>query len=240
MADKDLYKSISTTRLSEQVSEQIESLIISGQLKQGDRLPPERELSERFGVSRTVIREAVRALQEKGLLEIRSGVGTFVHNGMSEIMRQSLGRMVSIDKKRGMTNLMQVREILEPEIASIAAEKATPTDVNAMQVAIDTMESSIDDVETFITGDQDFHLALARATQNQLIVELIDSVVELLGEQRRQIFLAGVNGPSRGQKHHRRILAAVKAHDKEQARRCMIEHLIQIRDDSRLYNELLG
>jgi len=236
MTTKDIYKALNSTRLSEQVVSQIESLIIDGQLKQGDRLPAERELSERLGVSRTVIREAVRSLQEKGLVEIRAGVGTFVHDGMGDIMRQSLGRMVLINKQQGLENLMQMREILEPEIAAIAAENATQADIDAMQAAINQMDDSLQGVEAYIAADHDFHLALAQATKNQLIVNLIDSIVVSLSEQRREIFLAGVDGPVRGQKYHYRILKAVIHGDRELARRQMIAHLLQIREDSTEYD----
>lgn len=231
---EELYKSLNSVHLYAQVVEQIETLIFTGQLEPGDRLPAERELGERFGVSRTVIREAVRSLQEKGLVEIKPGVGTFIHDGMSNNMRRSLERMVMIDKQNGLGNLMQVREILEPEIAMIAAEKATHADIAAMQTAVDKMEASMEDAETFITADHEFHLTLARATKNQVIVNLIDSVVDLLIKQRRHIVTATVDGPKRGQEYHIRILQAVKAHDQEQARQAMIDHLGQIREDSTL------
>jgi GntR family transcriptional repressor for pyruvate dehydrogenase complex len=232
MEKKDLYKSLNSLPLYEQVVGQIETRIVEGRLKTGDRLPAERELSENFGVSRTVIREAVKSLQEKGLVEIRPGVGTFVHDGTNEIIRQSLGRMVLIDQIQGLANLMQVREILEPEIAAIAAERATQENIDAMQAAITRMDEWMNDVETFITADHEFHLALARATQNNLIVNLIDSIVDSLSEQRRQIFLSSAGGPERGQKHHIRILGAIKNKDRELARRFMIAHLLQVREDS--------
>jgi GntR family transcriptional repressor for pyruvate dehydrogenase complex len=226
------YESLNPTKLYTQVVERIEKLIIDGHLKPGDRLPAERELSERFGVSRVVVREAVKALQEKGLVEIRPGVGTFVHDSMSEIMQQSLARMVRIDQQNGLENLTQVREIFEPEIAAIAAEKATLADIRAMKTAITTMDDAMDDVDAFITADHEFHLALAKATQNKLIVDLIGSIVNLLAEQRRLIFLAGTGGPQRGQQHHRTILQAVMDGDKQAARDLMVLHLQQVRADS--------
>jgi GntR family transcriptional repressor for pyruvate dehydrogenase complex len=227
-----MFESLNQARLYEQVVGQIEKLIFGGQLKAGDRLPAERELSDKFGVSRTVIREAVKALQEKGLVEIRPGVGTFIHNGTADIMRQSLGRMIMIDKARGLENLTQVREIFEPEIAAIAADKASSEDITAMQNAIARMDESMNDVQRYTVADHDFHLALARASQNAVVIDLIDSIVDLLTEQRKHIFLAGTGGPERGQYHHKRILQAVQRQDVEAARRCMIEHLQQVRVDS--------
>lgn len=227
-----MFEPFHQSRLYEQVVERIEKLIFDGQLKPGDRLPAERELSEQFAVSRTVIREAVKSLQEKGLVEIRPGIGTFIHNGMSHNIRQSLGRMVMIDKRHGLDNLTQVREIFEPEIAAIAAENATPEDIQALQAAISIMDEAMDDVDRYIIADHEFHLALARATKNVLIVDLIDSIVDLLREQRRHIFLAGSGGPRRGQQHHKRILEAVLNHDRAAARQHMMFHLQQVREDT--------
>ena len=229
---RSMFEPFNQTRLYEQVVERVEQLVFDGHLNPGDRLPSERELSEKFGVSRTVIREAVKALQEKGLVEIRPGVGTFVHDGMANIMRQSLGRMVMKDKRHGLENLTQVREIFEPEIAGIAAEHAGPEDISAMQEAIVAMDAAMADIDAYITADQAFHRALARATQNALIVDLIDSIVDLLAEQRRHIFLAGTGGAQRGQQHHKRILQAIIAGDKQAARIAMGEHLQQVRDDT--------
>lgn len=234
----DLYKSLSTTPLYEQVAEQLETLIVEGQLKQGERLPAERELSERFGVSRTVIREAVKSLQEKGLVEIRPGVGTFVHNSTDTIMRQSLGRLVMIDQVQGLANLMQVREILEPEIAAIAAEQASADDLKTMQATIERMDASIHDMEAFIAADHQFHLTLARATKNILLVNLMDSVVDLLNEQRRKMFRAGADSPRRGQEHHIRILKAIQNRERDLARQMMIAHLRQIREDTEAIHDV--
>ena len=227
-----MFESLHQTKLYEQVADRIEMLILDGQIKSGDRLPSERELSEQFSVSRTVIREAIKALQEKGLVEIRPGVGTFAHDGMADIMRQSLGRMIVFDKRRGLDNLTQVREIFEPEIAALAAENATSADIQAMQTAINTMDDSMKEVDDYIVADQAFHLALAKATQNTLIVDLIDSIVDLLAEQRRYIFHASNGGPERGQQHHKRILQAIVDRDREAARELMTQHLKQVRTDT--------
>ena len=132
----------------------------------------------------------------------------------------------------GLDNLTQVREIFEPEIAAIAAEHAGEEDIDAMQAAITAMDASMQDIDSYIIADQAFHRALARATQNSLIVDLIDSIVDLLAEQRRHIFLAGTGGAQRGQQHHKRILEAIVARDKKAARIAMGEHLQQVRADT--------
>ncbi len=226
-----MYQPIQSERLYEQIVEQIESRILAGDLKVGDQLPPERELAEQFAVSRTAVREAIKALREKGLVEIRLGRGTFVVQGGSGIVRHSLGLLMKNDPARGSLNLVEVREILEPEIAALAATRITDEYISAMQKAVETMDHALDNVEVFVEADLDFHLALAEATQNPIIPALIDSIIELLREQRKRIALTE-GGLHRGQYHHKRILEAVMQHDPQAARKAMQDHLRQIRKDS--------
>jgi GntR family transcriptional repressor for pyruvate dehydrogenase complex len=116
-----MYFPIQSERLYEQIVGQIEQLIEAGDLKVGDRLPSERELAEQFAVSRTAVREAVKALRQKGLVEIRPGRGTFITNGTSNSVRSSLDMLIKMGVTKGSGNLVEVREILEPEIAALAA-----------------------------------------------------------------------------------------------------------------------
>src|SRR5260221_8104688 len=106
-----MYQAIQSERLYEKIVEQIEQRILAGELKVGDQLPSERELGDQFQVSRTAVREAVKALREKGLLEVRPGRGTFVTNGTSRAARNSLGLMMRIDQAEGSRDLVEVREI---------------------------------------------------------------------------------------------------------------------------------
>jgi GntR family transcriptional regulator, transcriptional repressor for pyruvate dehydrogenase complex len=225
------YEAIQSERLYEKIVGQIESRIMAGELKLGDHLPSERELAEQFRVSRTAVREAVKTLAEKGLVQVRPGRGTFITNSTSEAVRHSLGLLLKIGQPEGSRHLVEVREIFEPEIAALAALRASDEQIAAMREAVGTMDAALDDGETFIEGDLDFHLALAEASQNALIPALIDSIVDLLREQRMAIFrVAG--GPQRGQNHHKRILEAVSRHDPESARAAMRAHLRQVRDDT--------
>lgn len=225
------YEAIQSERLYEKIVDQIEGRILAGELKPGDHLPPERELAEQFRVSRTAVREAVKTLAEKGLVQVRPGRGTFVTNDTSEAVRHSLGRMLKIGQPEGARHLVEVREIFEPETAALAAVRASDEQITALGEAVTMMDSALDDGETFIEGDLDFHLTLAEASQNALIPILIDSIVDLLREQRMAIFLVA-GGPQRGQYHHRRILEAVIRHDPDAAREAMRAHLRQVREDA--------
>lgn len=227
-----MYLPIQSERLYERIVSQIEQRIEAGDLKVGDQLPSERELAEQFAVSRTAVREAVKALRQKGLVEIRPGRGTFITNGTSDTIRNSLGMLMKIGATKGSSSLVEVREILEPEIAALAATRITDEYVNAMQDAVDIMETALDDVDVFVEADLDFHLALAEGTQNPVIPILMDSIIDLLREQRKRIGLTK-GGLQRGQVHHKKILDAVKHRDAKTARQAMQNHLKQVRKDSK-------
>lgn len=231
-SDSALYKTVKMSRLYEQIVQQIEESIRKGALKPGDQLPPERELAERFGVSRTAVREAVKTLREKGLVEAYSGRGTFITDGTSQAIRQSLDLMLKIGQPESLAPLVEVREILEPEIAALAATRIEEQHLATMRDAITTMDLARQDPEAYIEADLDFHLSLAEAAANPLILSLIDSIVGVLREQRMRIFQVD-GGPDRGQFHHKRILEAVEQRNPEKARAAMRAHLRQVREDSR-------
>src|ERR1700722_15171636 len=226
-----VYKLVRTSRLYEQIVQQIEDSILKGTLKAGDQLPAERDLAQRFGVSRTAVREAVKALREKGLVEAYSGRGTFITDGTSQAMRQSLDLVAKIGQPEGSTHLAEVRAILEPEIAALAAIRAQESDLATMRDAVAIMDHAGQDPDAYIEADLDFHLALAEGAANPLILSLIDSIVGLLREQRLRIFKVP-GGPERGQVHHKRILDAMERRDAADARSAMKAHLQQVRDDS--------
>src|SRR6266852_1896818 len=230
---KPVYKLVRTSRLYEQIVQQIEESIVKGDLKPGDQLPAERELAQRFGVSRTAVREAVKALREKGLVEAYSGRGTFITDGTSQAVRQSLDLMVKIGQPEGSQYLAELRAILEPEIAALAAARAQESDLATMREAVAVMDRAGRDPDAYIEADLDFHLSLAEAAANPLILSLIDSIVGLLREQRMKIFKVS-GGPERGQVHHKRILEAMERRDPERAREAMKAHLEQVREDSQV------
>ena len=223
---------LQSVKVFERVAEQIEKRILEGELHKGDRLPTERELAEQFQVSRTAVREAMKSLAQKGLINMRPGRGTIVIDGASEALQNSIGLMMKLKlgEVGGSDNLVEFRVILETEIAALAAARATEKELSAMREAIRVMDDSLNDADAFISADNIFHEALAQATQNALILILINSIVLLLSEQRKQIFeIEG--GPQRGQIHHRRILESVVRRDPEAARAAMRSHLQQVRED---------
>src|SRR5258708_4469808 len=227
-----MYTPIQSVRVFEQVAEQIEKRILDGELRSGDRLPTERHLAEQFHVSRTAVREAMKILAQKGLVGVRGGRGTIVIDGANGAMQDSIDLVMKlrVGEVGGSNNLVEVREILEIEIAALAAARATEKEIAAMREAVKIMDESLDDADAFIAADNRFHEALAQATQNTLIFILVNSIVNLLSEQRKQIFDVE-GGPQRGQIHHKRILESVIRRDPQAARDTMRSHLRQIRED---------
>lgn len=222
-----MYRSVQMSRVYQQIVEQIEESIVNGKLNPGDQLPSERELAQQFGASRTAVREAVKALHERGRLETYAGRGTFVTDATSHGIRESLDQ---ITKVGGTAHLSLLLVMLEPEIAALAATQCTEQHVAAMREALNVMEDSFDDPEACIDADLDFHLTLAEAVGNPVILALIDSIVDVLREKRMLVFQVR-GGVERARLHHTRILEAIEAHDPTKAREAMRAHLRQVRDE---------
>src|SRR5215831_17511801 len=135
-----MYKIIQNSRLYEQIVKQIEESLEKGNLKAGDQLPAERDLALQFGVSRTAVREAMKALREKGLIEAYPGRGTFITSETSNSIRLTFDRLIRADHQEGTSHLVEVREILEPEIAALAAARANQENLEQLQESIGIMD----------------------------------------------------------------------------------------------------
>lgn len=229
---------VSREGLSEQVVEQLQDLILDKQLRSGNRLPGERELCEQFGVSRTVIREATKALAQRGLLVIEPGRGTFVTLPAERDVARSIAFFVRA-RDVSFANLVEVRRALEPEIAELAAARATEAHVRRLQECIDVMDRSLTDPEAYVVADQEFHSVLAEATGNDIFIAITGVIVNLAQSARRLMF-AVPEAPKRGQAYHRKILACIAAGDGSCARTMMLEHLCQVEEDIRAAADFSG
>jgi GntR family transcriptional regulator, transcriptional repressor for pyruvate dehydrogenase complex len=215
---------IRSATLSEKVVATITKSIMDGTLVPGERLVSERELGEQFGVSRTVIREAVRSLVAGGLVEARSGRGLQVAEpkpeAVSRAMAMFLHRNAMIDYPR----VHEVRKALEIDMAGYAAERAETADVERLTELNDQLAGAGDDVESAAQLDVAFHRAIAESTQNELFPVLLDAIGPILLEVRNQAFAApDLRGYAL--EAHREILAGIAAGDPEQARDAMRRHL---------------
>ena len=211
-------------RLSDKVTQAIIETIASNRLKPGDVLPPERELGKQFGVSRTVIREAIRALHAKGLLEVRSGSGVRIVAVDAKTVRESMRHFVK-GSMLEYAKVDEVRRVLEVAAAGIAAERATPEDIERIDATLAEMGESVDDLKTSIEVDLAFHRAVAAATHNELFLVLHDSMGEMLSEVRRRNLSRGRNERRLVVGMHQRIRDAIAAHDPPAAQQAMRDHL---------------
>jgi GntR family transcriptional repressor for pyruvate dehydrogenase complex len=209
-------------RLSDKVADMMLETILSRKLHVGDKLPSERELGEQFGVSRTVVREAVRALVAKGVIEVRSGSGLRVAAVDAAAVRESMslylrGRALDFEK------VHEVRALLEVHIAGVAAERATDQDLERMRAADERMRQQSKHVDAAALDDLEFHRAIARATQNDLYLLLLDSIGSALIDIRRENLGSGSTPMTLGQ--HGAVLDRITARDPAGARAAMAAHL---------------
>jgi len=209
--------------------------VLSGDVKPGDRLPPERELVARLGVSRTVVREALNALESRGLIEITQGRGAVVTNDNTSAVREALGLLLR-GRSQTLWHLLEVRKILEVEIAGFAAGRAAPEDVDDMRSALEKMRAKIDVPGGFVDADLEFYALLARTTRNPVLLATIEPIGELLRASRR---VTGSNPANarRALDEHESILERVEARDHEGARREMRAHLMAAERDVRATTE---
>ncbi len=213
--------------LAQRVEQELERLILESRLGPGDRLPSERELASQFGVSRTVVREAVRALAAKHLVDVAVGRGTVVRAPTPESAGESMRLLLMMQAgDAGVDKVSEVRHTIENEIAYLAAARRTDADLLDLEKILDEMREHVDAPEVYINSDVEFHAVLARATQNELFVIVLDSLVEIMIEVR--LLTLRVPGIARLALHyHERILEAVRAGDPDAARAIMDEHMDQ-------------
>lgn len=215
---------VAHTPAHEEVARQLRGLMQQGALGPGDRLPPERELAKRFGVSRSTIRQALFVLQTIGLIESRVGYGTFTRKDpvglnvtdLASALRAAQGSLI---------DQLELRRLIEPQVASLAAERATGSELNELDKYIAEQESHVSD-SLFIEADSAFHLTIARATDNMLLVKMVEGIHELLQESRQRSWRAG--GGTRPLGEHRKICEAIRKHESQAAQTAMTHHILNV------------
>ncbi len=218
-----MFKPIKTTRIYEKIVDEIKDLIDKGTLKWGDQLPTERELSETFKVSRTCVREAFRVLESQGFLESRPGNGTYVTNNAIDSLVQPLASFI-LKEKDYQIELFEMRQLLESQLAYLAAERATPENMAKMEKILKSQEEQIANGETELDSDSDFHHALAEAANNRILLHVINTTIVFLAESRES-YLLGEERAKKSLDHHKKIFSAIQKGDGELAAEAMREHI---------------
>ncbi len=221
-----MLKAIRKIRIHEEVVTQIHDLIREGRFKAGDQLPSERELAETFKVSRTSVREALRALETQGLTISRTGMGNFVADLPVESIVAPLAKLL-IEEKTALVDIFELRRLIEPHIAALAAERATVTDIDRLKKLLGAQTQQIQRGETGVDADTQFHFAIGKATQNHALEKLVSGLMDVLSHSREESLqtaerrLASVES-------HRAIVAAIEAHNEDGAREAMLRHIEQV------------
>lgn len=225
------FQALRREKLSEQISRQLLAAITSDYYREGDRLPPERDLADMFQASRVAVREALMTLAAKGILTVEQGRGSTV-NPRAQWNVLDAGLFMLQNGELAFDQLNEARQILEPEMAALAAVHATPEQLQAMAACI--THPVPDSVDQHVEYDTSFHLAIAQATHNTVLLILMSSITDLLRESRRRTFQ--VKGElERAWECHREVYAAIAAHDPARAREAMAEHMQQVRQATDRY-----
>ncbi|HEU5319330.1 MAG TPA: FCD domain-containing protein [Methylomirabilota bacterium] len=210
--------------------EHIEHAAYGGLLKPGDRLPTERELAARLGVSRACVREAVRALELRGLVEVRRGVkgGQFITKLNSRVLARELGVLFRLHRM-AVADFAETRLIIEPEVARLAALRATAADLHALQEVLDARAAAAAAGKPLHTLDVAFHRRVAEAAGNPLQTFLIHTLMDLESDVIRSGHALGVEEQAQVGLAHRQLFAALAARDSHRAHSLMRAHLSDLR-----------
>lgn len=206
------------------VIDRIIASVMGGRLKPGDHMPSIEALAQQFAVGRTSVREALVALELVGIVELRHGGGTFVRADVSGFFLKPLSWSALLDQSK-IAALAETRRCMESELAAMAAQRATPEEVREIERQLLAMEAVCHQPEEYVKIDPQFHLAVWRAAGNEVMLNMLASILDLL---RRVIAAAVSNAPASieaGLVNHRQIFEAIAARDPEGARFSMRRHL---------------
>jgi GntR family transcriptional repressor for pyruvate dehydrogenase complex len=212
-------------QVTELVTRYVRGLILAGELRPGQRLPPERELVTEIGVSRTSVRAGLRSLAAKGVLLTKHGAGTFIAEGPPVLDSEPLSFLAAL---HGFTphEMFEARRTLEVGVAGLAASHATGDQLLAIAEEVTGMFASLEDPQTFLVHDIRFHRAVAAASGNPILVSLVQMVSVIFYELCRRT--ADHTGDQRPvAEMHRAMYQAIRARDSSRAQRLMCDHLLQ-------------
>lgn len=231
MGKRDLFTSLKPRRLSDGAVDQVVALVRSGALAPGAKLPPERDLVVRLGVSRNSLREAVRILETMGILRVVPGRGTWVREDVNQRAMQPVTSWLPVHS-RDASDLLEMRETLEVKAAALAAERGTDEDLALISSCLDRLHSAVEagDAESVIAADACFHEAVGAASGNRILAESLLSLNNLQVETRRVV----VSLPGRLRRmipEHHAVARAILARDAEAAAKAMFAHVRRVAEE---------
>jgi len=228
VGDTLVVRHVRKTRVYHEIVDQIRELIAAGQIKPGDRLPPERELAELFKASRNSVRDAIRVLEQMGLTESRQGDGTYVRTVSVEELAEPLALML-LQSRQQMRELWEVRRVFEPAIAEFAASRITDEELGELDTILQAQRDKMETGAIALEEDTAFHYGIAEAARNAVMLRALDTLVDLLRESRERA-LQRNHPPAQSLSGHVRIVAALRRRDAAGARAEMLRHLREMEE----------
>jgi GntR family transcriptional repressor for pyruvate dehydrogenase complex len=222
-----IFKPIKPKKISTQIAEQIRSSILAGEFSPGDKLPPERELAEMFGVSRPSVREALNILTSSGLVMSYQGGGTVVKSLVEISTGSPLAELIKGENARAL-DVIEVRKCIEAWTSYYAAQRALPEDLRKMEQILAEMESNLAGLKSSQDLDANFHIIIAQATHNVVWLHLMQSIFDAMKEFQRGVWRAVYITEEDHRTlflHHKAVFEAVRDRDAERARAAMLDHL---------------
>lgn len=228
------FERIANQRIYQQIVDQISRMIRDGSLRPGDRLPPERQLAEEFGVSRAAVREALSALGLMGLVEVRPGEGTFVRSATEEGLATPLALLLALERDEAIgLELLEIRSALESYSAYLAAMRREPEDLAVMEAAMERMKAESPVGQAAADADWQFHNAVASAAGNGLMVHIMRTLSEYMQEgikeYRSQLLLRIPDTEQQLLHEHQAILDAIRDRSPELAHDRMRAHIDRVK-----------
>lgn len=202
--------------VTDEAIEKIKAMIVSGELGPGDRLPPEKELAERLGLSRNSMREAVKALEVIRVLDVRRGDGTYITSLEPRLLLEAISFVVDMHDDDSLLEIFQVRRVLEAQATGAAAQRAQAVDVEALEAELRDVEFETD-IEALVEHDVRFHSAIVALGGNSYLASLVDSLTSQTVRARVWRGLTEARAVERTLHEHRAIVDAIAAHDVELA-----------------------
>lgn len=223
-----MFKSIKKQRMSDEIVGQIKNALFAGKLRTGDRLPPERHLATQFETSRTSVREALRSLEQEGVIRVKKGVtgGVFIADLDYRPVTRSLQTLLYFGKIT-IQDIAEARLIFEPEAARLAAERASPADLRELEEVIQKMSDAIRDKQLPRSYDLKFHKIIARAAANPILEMLAESMLEVASKA-----ITELNPSVDTLRHvlacHGKVFDAIRKRDGQLAFKVMHEHIVDV------------
>lgn len=221
------FQPIKPKKISNQIADQIRSSILQGDFAPGDKLPPERELAEMFGVSRPSVREALNILESGGLVSSYQGGGTVVMSLVETVSTHPLRELIRVEQDRAL-DVIEVRKCMESWTAYYAAQRARPEDIRLMGEIVDRMERNLEGQRPSEDLDANLHVVIARATHNVVWMHLMQNLFDAMREFQQSVWRA-VHLTTDDHRllfeHHRSIFEAIREKDPDKARELMMVHL---------------